>query len=135
MFEVMSKQHINSEIIEVPDIFAERAPFWYARLKTTRKLESLNTNRTIHVDNRKHNTNLTIHQSSIAGEIHGFTSRYRFQDPNASFETLCSTCNDYGYHLRYAAEYNDKDEFECTLKDFALHIIKTHPQKIPLQGA
>ena len=68
----MSKQRIKCEPIEIPDILAERAPFWYARLKTVRNLDSLNTSRTIHVDNRQHNTNLSIPKSCIAGEIHGF---------------------------------------------------------------
>ena len=131
----MSKQRVKIEPIEVPDILAERAPFWYARLKTVRKLDSLNNSRTIQVGDRRHNTSLSIPKSSIAGEIHGFTGRYRYGEPKAIFGTLCSTCDDLVFSLSYAAEYINKDEFEDILKYFAEHIVEEHPQKISSQGA
>ena len=123
----MSKQRVKIEPIKVPDVLAERTPFWYARLKTVRKLDSLNNSRTIQVVDRRHNTSLSIPKSSIAGEIHGFTGRYKLGEPDASFGTACSTCDDLVFSLSYAAEYINKDEFEDTLKHFADHIVETHP--------
>ena len=131
----MSKQRVKIEPIEVPDILAERAPFWYARLKTVRNLDSLNTSRTIHVDNRQHNTNLSIPKSCIAGEIHGFTGSYRFADPDSYLGSMCQTCDEYGCELSNIVEYENKYEFERMLKHFAEHIVATHPPKILLQGA
>ena len=131
----MSKQRIKIEPIEIPDILAERTPFWYARLNTTRNLDSLNNNRTIQVGNRKHITNLSITKSCIAGEVHGFTGSYRFADPASYLGSNCETCDEYGRELSNIVEYNDKYEFERILKHFAEHIVATHPPKILLQGA
>ena len=125
----MSKQRIKIEPIEVPDIFAEMAPFWYARLKTTQSLYSLNENKTIQIGNRQHNTNLTIYKACIAGEIHGFTNIYGFDAPE-SLGTRCDKCDEYGYELSTIIHYNDKCVFERILKHFAEHIVEKHPQKI-----
>ena len=131
----MSKQQVKIEPIEVPDILAEMAPFWYARLNTTRKFDSLNNNRTIQVGNRLANTNLSIPESCIAGEVHGFTSSYRFPDPDSDLSSMCQTCDEYGCELSNIVEYNDKRAFERMLKHFAEHIVGRHPPKILLQGA
>ena len=131
----MSKQRVKIEPIEVPDIFAERTPFWYARLKTTQSLYSLNKNKTIQVGNRLANTNLSMPESCIAGEVHGFTSSYRFPDPDSDLSSMCQTCDEYGCELSNMVEYENKHEFERMLKHFAEHIVGRHPPKILLQGA
>ena len=134
----MSKQQVKIEPIEIPDIFAEKTPFWYARLKTTRNLDSLNNNKTIQVGNRLANTNLSMPNSCIAGEIHGFTCSYRFEDSDSYSSLgsmLCQTCDEYGCELSNMVKYENKHEFERMLKHFAEHIIAAHPPKILLQGA
>ena len=132
----MSKQQVKIEPINVPDILAERTPFWYARLKTTLNLSSLNNNRTIQVGNHQHNTNLSIPKSCIAGEIHGFTGRYSFNSPDTSLDSICDRCDEFGNELSHIIQHDGhRYDFECILKHFADHIVAAHPPKILLQGA